>query len=186
MKKHKKLRDLYNEDPAAKKFLEDHPEFDDRFLEQTEKHNPGFNINEGRYRLYDVSEDQKNIGDLELQALAALPEKHPDRHLLEAYFIHNESIRMLAKRYKKNDNTIRQRIFRAREEAFKIMRKKKLLTINGGEITASRVFRYKNQVKTLYLVNDVWVLESGEILSEDIQQILDENPEYKEWDEIYL
>lgn len=188
----KKLKDLYMRDPAAKKFLEEHPEFDDRFLEQSEQHSPGFDTKKGRFTLHDVGTDRKQFGELMLSAVSLLPEDSQYKQLLEWYY-EGVSLKELQKRFKiKSLNALWGRLCRAKKAALKNMVTRQNVKIKGATPQAVRTFTYQGEVRFVYLVFDeftqdhVWTKESGEILPEAIQEILDSDPEFKEWDEMWL
>jgi len=187
----KTLRQLYMNDPQARDFLKNHPEFDDRFLD--EESGPQWDTSKGRYTTTDVREDQKQYGELMLEALRFLPEGSDQRTLLEAYYIENYSIPKLKLLTDVSSNeAIRGRIFRAKRAALKAMLSSKKIDIAGLEPEAVRTFMHNNTVKLVYLVRPnaaidaVWCLEDGQRLSEQIQNILDIDPELKEWDLIVL
>lgn len=194
-RKPKRLRDVYNADPAAKAFLEAHPEFNDRFIEQVEVAHPGFNITDGRYRLTDVAPELKDYGSLMLEAVAALPADHIYKALLEAYYHENAPFAELQKRFNsKNRNALWAKICSAKKAALSNLTTVKRISVAGGAIPlATRSFTYKGVTKVVQLVWDgrsedyVWVrAESGEPLPEYIQDILDHDPNVKEWDHLWL
>ncbi len=197
--KHKKkkssLRDLYNADPAAKAFLEAHPEFNNNMIEQVEAHHPGFNISEGRYRLSEVPQDLQAYGDLMLEAVALLPEGHTYKAILEAYYAENLSFSELQERFKsKNRNALWAKLCSAKKAALANLTTVKKISIAGGAIPlAERKFTHKNATKVIHLMWDerskdyVWVnAETGLPLPDYAQDILNNAPDIKEWDHLWF
>lgn len=189
MSNKKTLRQKYLSDPAARKFLADHPEFDDRFLDQSI--GPQWDLNKGRYTLKEVAPDQDIYGTVMLEALRALPENHVYRPLLEEYYIQNLSLNELLTRHAPSINGLWQKLHRAKKAALKAWVRPKAIK-NPNPAIEERTFVYKEKSVTLYLrrcdyENDfVWTLKDGTVLPETIQEILDTNSEYKEWDLIFI
>lgn len=191
MSKRKTLKQTYHLDPEAAEFLKKYPEFDDRFIEGDL--NPQWDTSKGRFTTTDVRDDQKQYGEMMLTALRYLPEGSEQRMLLEAYFLENFSIPQLKALLGVNSSeAARARIFRAKRAALKAMLSSRKLDINGLEPEAIRTFVYLNAPKLVFLVRPVstsdafWVLEDGTRLPENVQDILDSDPELKEWDLIVL
>lgn len=188
----KKLRDLYMKDPAARKFLKEHPEFDDRFLEQTEVNMPGFNQTEGKYTLTEVDESRREYGELMLEAFNALPESHKKRPILEDYY-DGMTLKDIQKKHKlKNQVVTRQRVWDAKKTALKNLLNAKGAKLTQGAAVAERTIVHAGRRRTIFLTplkdgsDFVWTLEDGSILPIFAQKILDEDPDFKEWDLIYL
>lgn len=191
MKTPKKLRDLYMKDPAAKKFLEENPEFDDRFIEQVEVNHPGFD-DIGRYRLTEIDETKKEYGDLLAEAFNSMPENHRKKQLLLDYF-NGMPLKELRKKYEYKSNlSASQGIMYAKKLAINYLTKMYQTAINESPRIAKRSFSYRGDVRHAYLVfsptvkDFVWVNEQNKPFSDSIQRILDEHPDYKQWDYINL
>lgn len=188
--KRKTLRQLYQNDPAARDFLKNHPEFDDRFLE--EKGTPQWDINKGRYTLQEVAPDQEIYGTVMLEALNALPDNHTYKPLLEAYYLENRPLNEIQKRFKiKSINALWQKLHRAKKAALRVWIRPKHNKNTDIPIAEREVINGDRRA-TLYLrycgnsTDTVWTLKDGTILPESVQDILDNNIEYKEWDLIFI
>lgn len=192
MKTPKKLRDLYMKDPAARKFLKENPEFDNIFLEQIEQNHPGFD-DAGRYRLTEIDQTKKEYGELLSEAFNSMPDSHNKKALLTDYF-NGMTVKELKKKYKyKSTLSASQGIMYAKKLAINYLTKI-YQTALGADLpkVAQRTFNYKGSTKTIYLVfsptaqDFVWVNENRQPLPDSVQRILDEHPDYKEWDLIFL
>lgn len=190
----KKLRTLYNQDPAAKKFLEDHPEFDDRFLEQTEVNHPGFDTAKGRYTLNDVAEDVKEYADTMQEAIKLLPLKSPARKLLEMYYDNNKTVPQLMAAFKiPHRGILDSRIKRAKRTALEAIKKmRRVKTSDPMKPLDVKVFCAGDTVKVVRKLFDdrakvpVWVDDNGDAYPASIQDILENEPGFSEWEEIWL
>ena len=190
-KKTKTLRDVYMADKDAREFLAKYPEFNDRFLTQTEVNMPGFNQTEGKYTLTEVDEGRRSYGELMLEALNALPENHNKRPLLEDYYA-GMTIKDMQKKYNfKNQHGLRQGVSYAKKVALKNLLNTKN-TMKLGEPIAERTLIRKGARRTIYLTplsdgsDFIWTNDAGEALPLYAQKVLDEDPDLKEWDLIYL
>jgi hypothetical protein len=186
------LKDKYLADPAARKFLKKHPEFNDRFLDDGDG-GPQWNVSVGRYSLKNITPDQDIYGTVMLEALHALPDTHVYKPLLEAYYIENAPLNELQRRYAPHTtvNALWQKLHRAKKAALRAwMRPKTLKNLNPP--VAEREFIYKEKRAAVYLrycgnTNDtVWTLKDGTVLPENVQDILDNNVDFKEWDIIFI
>jgi len=194
-KQHKKptnLKDLYTADPAAAAFLKKHPEFNNRFLTQSEVYSPGFNITEGRYMLGEVSPDLKAYGELMIEAVSLLPDTHVYKQLLEDYYGGMSFADLQRKSNIKTRNALWQRLCRAKRAALKNMTKVQKVVIKDRTPIATRTVALNGEVRFVYLVMDelsndsVWVKESGEVLPDYAQDILDSDEDFKEWDMVFI
>lgn len=186
----KTLRQKYMADAEARKFLEKHPEFDDRFLDQS--YTPQWDTGKGRFSLKEVTPDQDIYGTVMLEALHSLPENHIYRPLLEAYYLENASLNELQERFEASSaNALWQKLYRARRSALRSWMKPKTIK-NKSPAVGERTFIHDKKEATLYLrycgntKDTVWTLKDGTVLPEAIQEILDTNPDYKEWDLIFI
>lgn len=116
----KKLRDLYMKDPAAKKFLEENPEFDNRFLEQAELKNKPFNDQKGRYSLQEPDPFKRAHIQKIIDGMA-LMEEGGQKALLQMYFEQSLPLSEIAKVIKApNTQVVKQRLHRAKRTALRI------------------------------------------------------------------
>ncbi len=190
-KNKKVLRQLYMQNAEAKAFLEAHPEFDDRFLEQSEINNPGFDTAKGRYTLNEVPTDQTAHAETMLEAVKQM-RSSPSKTLLELYY-DGKSVGDLMLLYGIPDRGILDsRLKRAKKQALRQLKQHPPSRLFDQVPHATKVFTRGDIVKFIYLIWDeaisehVWVDEAGIAFPESIQEVLNDSEEFKEWDEIFL
>ena len=192
MAKPKKLRDAYMKDPKARAFLEKHPEFDNYALEQVEVKQYGHTMVENRAEtLYEPRDDYKDFGDHMLDAVRNMAEG-PAKVLLNMYY-NGATNAQMAKRLKiKKRSILDNRLVRAKRSALRQIKKAPRAIIFDQTPLATKVFTHNDSVKFIYLVKDEltnenrWVDERGIPFPSHIQEILNTNEEFSEWEDLVI
>lgn len=180
------LKKLYNSDPAAKKFLEDNPEFNDRFIEQCEVNHPGF-ADEGSYRLTETPKDADDYSAMLAEAIRLMPAS-PYKTLLKYYYEDNWSTQRLMTFYGlKKRSDLYNRIQRAKKSALASLTVSNKRAKELFGVIDTKVIKRGAEERTLYKLLTVgWTLEDGTVLPNAIQEILNEEPEFADWEAIFL
>ncbi len=179
------------EDAEAKTFLEKHPEFDDRFLEQSEINNPGFNTAEGRYTLNEVPHDHTAHADT-MQEAVRLMSPGPAQELLKKYYAGLSIVELMAHFKIPRREILDNRITRAKKRALRQLKKHPPARLFDQTPHATKVFSKGPVIKFIYLVWDetikehIWVNDEGEPFPANVQELLDTSEEFREWDTIWL
>lgn len=188
----KKLRDLYMKDKAAREFLDKHPEFNNRFIEQCDVKQPGFKDG-GSYRLHEPEPSKREHVEMMRTIVRQMP-KFRTRVLLEAYYEECLSIEQIKVRFGfRTKHHATAALHGAKKRALIWFTRAQSTRILDQQPLQTKIFTYKDETKFIYLVFDnlskehVWVDEKGEALPRYAQEVLnDDECEFKDWDEVWL
>ncbi|MES1986533.1 MAG: hypothetical protein V4440_00620 [Pseudomonadota bacterium] len=179
------------QDKSAKAFLEKHPEFDNKYLEQNEIRDANNTLVSGSSTLLEPREDDKDFGDHMLDAVHHMKEG-PAKILLTMYYNGASNAQMAKKLKIKNRAVLDNRLVRAKKSALRQIKKAPKALIFDQEPLATKVFVKGDQIRFIYLVRDeisqdhLWVDEKGIPFPANLQDILDKDSGFKEWDAIYV
>lgn len=198
-RKHGKLRALYEQDEEARKFLEKHPELDNMQCEEESDYYDfnHRNLKKGRYQLEDIDE-----ADYKYQRSEKLREAlshYPDSYLKEVMtrYYAGDSISELHEFMGVNNRkTVFEYISRAKRKLDRWFKAYKTRRINPEKsivIAEKRlVYGKTGKEQRVFLRYDeycddyVWTHSNGWVLPEEVQKILDEDPEFASWDDTII
>lgn len=193
-KNKKTLREKYLADPKASEFFKKHPELFNAQCEPSVEYD-GYG-NYGSYSLSELEENKRVSRSLKVaEALPHYPECRL-KSVLESY-LEGTSISAIQKKFF-NPNIKRKSVLEYISKGKKKVLKwfsnyqgRYLNPKTSIKLTEKRL-KYENETRVITLYFDsyiddyVWCGDNGRVLTEEIQDILDSETDYSQWDDVIL